>query len=396
MQIDACHFCHSSQTGQLLEHKNSIVMFSDGALRDGSLKKVLCSNCGLVYSMDYMNGENIHNFYSHHYELNSGVDEEHYYIRGGKILPRSEVIYNTWLQNYLPWDRIESLLEVGCGKGSLLNMICAKHPHIGLHGLEANIEACNLARSRGLRIDYGFLNEEFLPDSKFDAVIAIGVIEHVIDPVAFVSHMVRLTKPGGYILVACPDATSFSYDIYFADHLFHLTPDHLKWLFMRNNCEIVFEILNHISLPNFQCIVAVKSNTPKSIAESSIPYTTQCDKAVAYYEKVFEYLDDQLSDDIHGELAAYGGNEILALFFANTKLSRHVSLILDDRPKGPVRLGLPVSRTADVSLKRFGRLVLTLNEEYYGAVIRNLQRLQYSGNVILPLRQEIIELRQTK
>jgi SAM-dependent methyltransferase len=367
-------------------------MFSDGTLRKGNLKKVLCLNCGLAYFVDTLSNEDMYDFYSEHYELNTGEDEEHYYIRDGSVIARSKVIYDEWLKNALPWNDIEKFLEVGCGKGSLLNVIARTHPHVDLNGIEANIEACGIARSRGLKVEHGFLDENYSPDFRFDAVGAIGVIEHVMDPISFVGHMARLVKPGGYILIACPDSTSFSYDIYFADHLFHLTPDHLKWLLWTNNCGITLEILNNRLLPNFQCIVARKGDKAAESVNRGIPNTTRCDKAVVFYEKAFNFIDNQLVDADPGKMAAYGGNEVLALFMANTKLSHYISLVLDDRPKGEVRLGLPVSRPADTPLEHFRSLILTLNEEYYGAVLRNLQQLGYSGKIILPLRQEIIEL----
>jgi len=42
------------------------------------------------------------------------------------------------------------------------------------------------------------------PDSTFDCVICIAVLEHVVNPVEVVKELFRVTKPGGYMVASVP------------------------------------------------------------------------------------------------------------------------------------------------------------------------------------------------
>lgn len=48
-----------------------------------------------------------------------------------------------------------------------------------------------------------------LSDNSVDVVIAIEVLEHLRDPSMFVSEIVRVSKPGGLVLMTMPNITSF-------------------------------------------------------------------------------------------------------------------------------------------------------------------------------------------
>ncbi|TAE17139.1 MAG: methyltransferase domain-containing protein [Bacteroidetes bacterium] len=46
-----------------------------------------------------------------------------------------------------------------------------------------------------------------VPDASFDAVMCTEVLEHVPDPVAALKELVRVVKPGGYLLITAPFAS---------------------------------------------------------------------------------------------------------------------------------------------------------------------------------------------
>ncbi len=43
------------------------------------------------------------------------------------------------------------------------------------------------------------------PTESFDVIFSIHVIEHVVSPAAYLSEVVRLLKPGGVVLLTCPN-----------------------------------------------------------------------------------------------------------------------------------------------------------------------------------------------
>jgi SAM-dependent methyltransferase len=44
-----------------------------------------------------------------------------------------------------------------------------------------------------------------LPDASFDVIFSIHVIEHVVSPSLYLSEVARLLKPGGVVLLSCPN-----------------------------------------------------------------------------------------------------------------------------------------------------------------------------------------------
>ena len=70
------------------------------------------------------------------------------------------------------------------------------------------------------------INELFQdwPDNKFDFTYSSHVIEHLIDPYAFLAECARLTKPGGHIVVVGPHE-----DWYWPNGHPYANPDHKWW-----------------------------------------------------------------------------------------------------------------------------------------------------------------------
>jgi SAM-dependent methyltransferase len=96
------------------------------------------------------------------------------------------------------------ILEAGCGTGGnlsyfqLLGSVAAFEPYA---------PAVEIARDRNptATLEDGALPDRLpFPDASFDLVAALDVLEHVDDDVAALDALVRLAKPGAYIVVTVP------------------------------------------------------------------------------------------------------------------------------------------------------------------------------------------------
>lgn len=94
------------------------------------------------------------------------------------------------------------LLEVGCGYGFLLDE--ARPYYDRRTGTEYSEEGAARARETGAEIFVGGL-EQLPVDALFDSAVAIQVIEHIYEPMAFVEELVRHVKRGACIVLATPD-----------------------------------------------------------------------------------------------------------------------------------------------------------------------------------------------
>lgn len=95
------------------------------------------------------------------------------------------------------------VLEIGCGRGLTGELIQAE---VGCRvtGVELNPVAAAEARSRLHEVLVG--DVESLPlEAGFDAIVALELIEHLVDPLQFLRRMIGLLRPGGRLVLSTPN-----------------------------------------------------------------------------------------------------------------------------------------------------------------------------------------------
>lgn len=98
-----------------------------------------------------------------------------------------------------------TVLEIGCGKGTLLDEV-----HRWGHevvGIDVDADAIALAHSSYPKISSQVASGDSLPflAASFDAVLSFDVFEHIPDSDAHVREVGRVLKPGGHYLLQTPN-----------------------------------------------------------------------------------------------------------------------------------------------------------------------------------------------
>ena len=96
------------------------------------------------------------------------------------------------------------VLYVGCGTGSA-TLIASWQAGNTILAIEPDPERAAIARSRGLDVHHGLLDDGFIAEhGTFDVVMSSDVLEHVPAPSEFLRAMIKATKPGGVLLLSVP------------------------------------------------------------------------------------------------------------------------------------------------------------------------------------------------
>lgn len=146
------------------------------------------------------------------------------------------------------------ILDIGCGAGLLCEPLTRLGAQlVGVDPSATNIEVAKLhAAKSDLAIDYRCTTIEELPDDKFDIVLAMEVVEHVVSVAAFLDRCAALMKSDGLMLVSTLNRTwkSFALAIVGAEYVLRwlprgthewdkfVTPKEIEHYLSRNRLEI--------------------------------------------------------------------------------------------------------------------------------------------------------------
>jgi SAM-dependent methyltransferase len=108
--------------------------------------------------------------------------------------------------------RDERMLDIGCDVGSLLAATAENYGVIPV-GLDVAFRAVEVARSRGLEIFRGTVEEAPAGFSGFKLITAVDIIEHTTDPGAFLRSVHERMSSGGILYIQTPNCESAIYRI---------------------------------------------------------------------------------------------------------------------------------------------------------------------------------------
>lgn len=117
------------------------------------------------------------------------------------------------------------VLDVGCYTGGLLSRL---GPWYQRFGIEVNTAAARVAEQAGLMVWSSL--DDVPAGTRFDAVIACDVVEHLADPEDFLLKLVSWLAEGGILVVTTGDAENRLWERFGANWWYCYYPEHIAFI----------------------------------------------------------------------------------------------------------------------------------------------------------------------
>lgn len=189
---NSCIICNSNDIEILGEYRNIHPAFD-------SLKRAHCKSCDMIFANPMPSTEKMESFNSTYFKsAHGGLSESKESLAFFRAIGK---IRGNYLEGFLKKKGIDatSILEIGPGHGFFAENWILKNPGISYQGLESD-GSCH---SSLLKIGVDVLNP--MSDIPLTDVVVIShVLEHVTDPIDFLTRVTKGLRPGGALFIEVP------------------------------------------------------------------------------------------------------------------------------------------------------------------------------------------------
>jgi len=119
------------------------------------------------------------------------------------------------------------VLDIGCFDGTFLASL---GPDVEKCGIEIMPSAAQSARTKGIRVVAADFAGLAPAPAAYDAITAFDVIEHVEDPLAFLSLLASALRPGGVIVISTGNLDAWSWALMRSSYWYCAIPEHISFL----------------------------------------------------------------------------------------------------------------------------------------------------------------------
>lgn len=307
-------------------------MLSDGRVVDTPLAKLSCERCGAVMHVTPPDPTEVQSWYATDYSLPAAAP--------GADRDRARR-YRRLIEPLLAIGA-RDVLEIGAGSGALMLEMSEALPGAELLGVEP-ASAGDIALSDRVRLRRGDISA--VPDIQaFDVAITVNVIEHTTDPVSFLLEISQRLRPGGEIIVICPDGDTPNVELLFTDHIHSLSSAAMQQIAHAAGLSITGSGPAGANIGDFRYYVlrSGRQAPPHLASDLAVPRSE--------YLRRWQLLDEALAVRApKGELLAFGAGQMAALLraYAPATWSR-VSAMTLDAPAEAWSLDKPILAYPDI------------------------------------------------
>jgi SAM-dependent methyltransferase len=325
-----CRLCEGEARLLPVPHPSRSIS-SDGRVIQSPLRRVSCLACGAASHAQRVADADIKALFDENYLLATAA-------------PKSDAArgraYAGWIREQGVTPR--SILEVGCGSGSLLRELAAAWPEAICFGIDPAVPVADSSDPR-FRLARGFVDDVPADSGPFDLIIAVNVIEHVPSPASFFRTLYSHLAPGGHVFIICPIAEPPNVELLFHDHIHSLTPSALTVVASTTPLEMRNHVIAPPTIGDFQLMIFNKSG-PQESPVADVSFETLLSERRSYLG-AWSNLDDTLLSYLNSDsrLIAFGAGQMAAILHAYAPhVWKRIEAIMLDDPSEGWTLGKPV------------------------------------------------------
>jgi SAM-dependent methyltransferase len=118
------------------------------------------------------------------------------------------------------------VLDIGCFNGAMLENFGNRWDKFGIEPARAAVE---IAEQRGVKVLADTLEDLSADVESFDAVLAIDVVEHLVEPLPFFRRVSELLKPGGVFIVLTGNTSALAWRLQGSMFWYCSLPEHVSF-----------------------------------------------------------------------------------------------------------------------------------------------------------------------
>ncbi|MBY0478516.1 MAG: class I SAM-dependent methyltransferase [Chitinophagaceae bacterium] len=234
----SCPVCKSQSFNQVLNVK-------DFTVSQELFPIVECNDCSLRFTQQIPDETAVQRYYQSanyisHTNTNKGIINRLYHIaRTFTMMSKESLVKNATKK------AVGMLLDVGSGTGTFVHTMSVAGWNVV--GLEPDAAARAVALKKYNCDIYPSEELFMLPASTYDAVTMWHVLEHVHRLDEYIDQLKKIVAPGGKLIIAVPNYTSYDAEFYREDwasydvprHLYHFSPKSMRMLMERHGLKVI-------------------------------------------------------------------------------------------------------------------------------------------------------------
>jgi 2-polyprenyl-3-methyl-5-hydroxy-6-metoxy-1,4-benzoquinol methylase len=214
---------------------------------------------------------------------------------------------------YLPANLKGSLLEVGCGNGNILKRLQKMCWQV--EGVDFDPSAVENARSKGLQVHFGTLENQNYPNDHFDVIFMSHLIEHVHDPLRILRESYRILSPGGQMVLVTPNNASLGHTLFKEAWRGLEVPRHLYLFTLKTLRELTKNAGFHvkqvkITVRNARGIYLASRSIQKATKEGRAQASVPDPNIQAEIWQFMEWIMCKLNPNLGEELIVFAGKQV--------------------------------------------------------------------------------------